>query len=506
MAQNAKKNKTATKKSTNSRKTNPTTKMNWAQLMSRKRLGVEASPSDKNPQFPETISIEERTQFESDIDRIIYSGAFRRLGRKTQVHPLAANDHIHTRLAHSLEASRMGKALGRAIGVELKRQKKLPRDISPEDISTVVQAASLAHDLGNPPFGHGGEEAMAHWFEINGPEFFKFFNKEYQNDLINFEGNAQGFRILTQTERRLFKGGVRLTCATLAAFQKYPWTSQKKGKKFGAFLSEKNILEQVAKETGLIQKNDHEWCRHPLAYLVEAADDICYAIIDIEDAVELKIITYERARDALLSAFDSDSAKRIREDLNPEGNSRENLAIIRSHIFDIAVPAVKEGFMNGYDDIMSGVMSGSIFGKMQEYKRFNQFILDAKKIAHEEIFKDRRKIENEIGAYAIFDTTLKAFCEAAINKARVLSHDPKRSESSEKRQSDTALSWKSDLVLKLLGHHAPSGTNVPGEQETWTEYQCLRRVIDYVSGMTDNYATYISKQLQGMGFSGGQRP
>ncbi len=488
-------NKIAPKKG---RKTNINTEkviMDWSRLMSKKRLG-------SNGNTP--AASEYRTEFESDIDRIIYSGAFRRLGRKTQVHPLAANDHIHTRLTHSLEASRMGKALGKAIGQRLKEKEKLPNDVSPEDIATVVQAAALAHDLGNPPFGHGGEEAMAHWFELNGPDFFKFFNKEHQNDLINFEGNAQGFRILTQIERRLFEGGIKLTCATLAAFQKYPWTSKKKEKKFGAFLAEKEILEKVANEVGLIKKNEYEWCRHPLAFIVEAADDICYAIIDIEDAVELKIINYSEAEKILLSSFDKSQKNKIKRDLNPSNNTRENLAIIRGHIFNIAVPAVTEGFMLSYDDIMSGEGPKNVFDKMQKFQKFNQFIIEAKLLAREKIFHDRRKIENEIGAYAIFDSILSSFCEAAINKARVLSHGPD-GQNNQLDNKDTALSWKSDLVLKLLGQHAPSTSNAPNSG-TWTEYQSLRRVIDYVSGMTDNYATYIAKQLQGMGFSGGQRP
>jgi dGTPase len=221
--------------------------MNWDRLLSKKRLGVETDQSTPG---------EGRSVFEADIDRVVYSGAFRRLSRKTQVHPLAANDHIHTRLTHSLEVAQVGRTLGKALGLRIASH--LPEWVSPHDLAAIMQAACLAHDLGNPPFGHSGEEAMVHWFELNGANFFGSLSKDHKWDLVSFEGNAQSFRILTQAENHLFQGGLRLTYATLGTFLKYPWSSRTPEKKFGAFLSEKSILDRVANELGLVNKGNHK--------------------------------------------------------------------------------------------------------------------------------------------------------------------------------------------------------------------------------------------------------
>ena len=211
--------------------------MEWDRLLLRERLGREGEASRPRPG---------RSEFESDIGRIIFSSAFRRLGRKTQVHPLAPNDHVHTRLTHSAEVAYVGRGLGKELGRRIK--KDLPRGTTPDDLGTVVQAACLAHDLGNPPFGHGGEEGMIHWFETKGPAIFRDLTKDHQRDLISFEGNAQGFRIVAQTENHLFQGGLQLTYATLGAFHKYPWTSCKGEKKFGSFLSEEDVLNGVGEQ------------------------------------------------------------------------------------------------------------------------------------------------------------------------------------------------------------------------------------------------------------------
>jgi dGTPase len=181
----------------------------------------------------------------------LFSGAFRRLARKTQVHPLAPNDHVHTRLTHTLEVGYVGRALGCELGTRI--AKELPKGASPYDIGTIVCAACLAHDLGNPPFGHGGEEGMIYWFETQGPSLFKNLSPEHKRDLIAVEGNAQGFRIITQTENHLFKGGLQLTYATLGAFHKYPRTSREGQKKFGCYLAEERILERLGQKLGLVQ-------------------------------------------------------------------------------------------------------------------------------------------------------------------------------------------------------------------------------------------------------------
>lgn len=277
--------------------------MEWKTLLSTKRIGEEKENITKNG----------RTPYESDVDRVTFSSSFRRLSRKTQVHPFSRNDHIHTRLTHSLEVAQVGRSLGKALGAKI--IDKLPEGKSENDLGSIVQAACLAHDIGNPPFGHAGEEAISHWFASSGAPFLNGLKGPTRRDLVRFEGNAQGFRILTQTANHLFHGGLRITCATLAAFCKYPWSSRKvvDSEKFGAFLSEENALNEVAQSTGLILKEKNKWCRHPLAFLTEAADDICYATIDLEDAVELGMLSENDAYNLILSAIDSSTSNSIKK-------------------------------------------------------------------------------------------------------------------------------------------------------------------------------------------------
>lgn len=458
--------------------------MRWDKLLSAQRVGQE----DASP-----LPSDGRSPFDADIERVVFSGAFRRLSRKTQVHPLVANDHVHTRLTHSLEVAQVGKALGKALGKRVKDQ--LPAGTTPDDLGAVVEAACLAHDLGNPPFGHAGEEAMGHWFETNGPKLFRSLSKEHKRDLISFEGNAQGFRMITQTENHLFGGGMRLTYATLGAFMKYPWSSRKSGSKFSAFLTEEPILDRIANELGLINKGKHVWARHPLAHLVEAADDICYAILDLEDAVELRILPFEQVAEPLLRTFEKKDAARIRNGFATKEAFRVNMARLRGPVFDKAMSGAIDGFMKAYDEIMQGNFDGDVYGLLDNSDPRKTLIDSAKSLASEYVFHDPKKVENELGSYSTFETLLDAFCRAADDRAQHLG-SPK---------GEVTLGWKSGLVIKLLGDHAPNERNAP-PGTIWSEYQCLRRAIDYVSGMTDNYAVYVAKQLQGMGFSGGQRP
>ena len=258
--------------------------MNWKSLLSATRLCRDA----------ETVyAANSRTQYDADIDRILFSGAFRRLARKTQVHPLVANDHVHTRLTHSVEVGQVGKALGIGVKRFLLTRPELDGVEEIQHIPSILQAACLAHDLGNPPAGHAGEESMRYWLETNIKRVAPRLGKLWMNDLAAVEGNAQGFRMLTQTENHLFGGGLQLTYATLASFLKYPWTSKHGAKKFSAYLSEEHILKTVAEQVGLLDKGAGKWARHPLAHLVEAADDICYSVVDLDDGVELGILKFE---------------------------------------------------------------------------------------------------------------------------------------------------------------------------------------------------------------------
>lgn len=457
--------------------------MEWERLLSRDRLGKESEASQRRPG---------RSQFESDVGRITFSGAFRRLGRKTQVHPLAPNDHIHTRLTHSAEVAYVGRALGKELGLRIK--KELPKGFGPEDLGTVVHAACLAHDLGNPPFGHGGEEGMIHWFETKGPAIFKDLSKDHQRDLISFEGNAQGFRIVSQTENHLFQGGLQLTYATLGAFHKYPWTSRKGQKKFGSFITEEKILNRVGEKLGLVEKGKSVWCRHPLAHLVEAADDICYSIIDLEDAVELKILSFDKVADFFLEAFTGSEREKIRAAFVPDNNHRVNFSHLRGFVFDKAISAAIEAYMAAYPEIMAGRYDGNIFDLLNADDPVFKMIFGAKTLGRKQVYTDVKKVEMEIGCYATFDTLLTECCDAALNQAAVLND----------KEKETALSWKSGHLMQLLGDHGPNVSRIP--PGGWSQYQCLRRVTDFVSGMTDNYAVYLAGQFRGMAFAGAQRP
>lgn len=268
--------------------------MEWEKLLSTKRFKIENDiiseyiPANKteNPT---------RSDYHQDHDRIVFSRSFRRLGRKTQVHPYANNDHTHNRLIHSVEVGAVGRSLGIKVGESLKNKNLLPNDITPLDIGTIVQTACLAHDIGNPPFGHAGEESLREWFrKEENQQYFSSISKIQLSDLKTYEGNAHALRILCTNEMYRNEGGMRLSCASLGALLKYPWTSDiaESNGKFNIYQSEIKYFQTVAEELGLneIIKNK-KWARHPLSYLMEAADDICYSVIDLEDAVEMGIIS-----------------------------------------------------------------------------------------------------------------------------------------------------------------------------------------------------------------------
>lgn len=460
-------------------------RMEWSKLLSWKRIG----DSHGGPH-----STAGRTEFQIDIDRIIFSSNFRRMSKKTQVHPLAPNDHIHNRLSHSIEVSRVGAGLGQALGASPKVE--LPDGIFPFDIGSIVQAACLAHDIGNPPFGHAGESAIKNWFLSYGNALLESFALEplRKDDLFNFDGNAQGFRILTQTDNHVFSGGHRLTSATLGAFLKYPWTTKENVKKFSAFLSEGEILNKVAEETGMIPKAEGGWCRHPLAFLSEAADDICYGIIDLEDAVELKIIPFSEVFDILTSSLENEEKERIKASFSNPESYRVNLVRLRGAIFDKLIGGAIDGFETAYDDIMTGQFSGDLFSALGNDDPRKHIVRAAKELANRKIYGDTKKVEIELGSSSIYSCLLETFCHAALRCSAHLG-DPK----------NTSIDWKSKLVLRLLGDHSPL-ISKRADGETWNSYECIRRILDFVSGMTDNYAIYVAQQINGDGFTGLQRP
>lgn len=414
----------------------------------------------------------ERTEFLIDFDRIIFSSSFRRLSKKTQVHPLTRNDHIHTRLTHSLEVSCVGRSLGNKVGFWLDDKGELPDYIRPHNVGEIVQAACLAHDIGNPPFGHAGEEAIRDWF--NAPENGKYLSKgKLKNSEISdfkaFDGNAQGFRVITALEMAKDKGGMRLTYPTLASVVKYPISAHdalKKDKcKFNFYENERPLFEKIFDVLGL--KKNGTYRRHPLSYLTEAADDICYRIIDMEDARELKILSYQDIYDTLKPLHSKLLLKQ--ENLKDDIPERRRMAYIRSVVINHLVEGFFSAFIEKYDRIMDGEMSPLIENCDSSIKAYME---NASNIFSNKIMKDSQKTALEIGSYSLYKRLMDIFIPAV--------HDKK---------TNVKLEFREQRALDLLGVNSPTD-----EDSIYTSYL---RVLDFISGMTDNYASFISKQFSG---------
>lgn len=332
--------------------------MDWHTLLTRERLGKAVHTTEELGRSP----------FHKDHDRIIFSGAFRRLGRKTQVHPVSSNDHIHTRLTHSLEVSCVGRSLGMRVGEVLRGV--LPEWCSPADLGMVVQSACLAHDIGNPPFGHSGEDAIRHWFQQAADRgWLDAMSDDERADFLSFEGNAQGFRVLTQLEYHQFDGGMRLTYATLGAYLKYPWSARHaealgyKKHKFGCYQNDMPLLEQIATRLGLPLVEDQRWARHPLVYLMEAADDICYGLIDLEDGLEMDLLDYREVESLLLDLVGDDVPLTYRQ-LGPNDSRRRKLAILRGKAIEHLTNAAAHAFVAQQAPLLRGELVGDLVEHM----------------------------------------------------------------------------------------------------------------------------------------------
>lgn len=450
--------------------------MNWDKLLNPARLGARPPRNELG-----------RSPFNSDHDKIIFSGAFRRLAKKTQVHPLATNDHIHNRLTHTLEVACVGRSLGILVGLRLQEDRKLPDGMYATDIGDIVQSTCLAHDIGNPPFGHTGEEAIRSWFKSEGCRFLVGLKPREVNDLKNFEGNAQGLRVLTTVENHLNEGGMRLTYATLASFIKYPWTSlpavdgqRPRKDKFGVFTAELDVFQEIANAVGLKKQSGDDWyCRHPLVYLMEAADDFCYGILDLEDGLEMNILKWDEIYDILSPVISSENLVDLDRDLAKMSYGRKT-PILRGKVIGAYVNAAADAFIKHEQQYLNGDQTNLI--ELCDQKIRNS-ILAAKDIAKNKIFKHPRKIELEIGSYNVISTLLNVMCAAAHE----WNNDPNE------------MSFRSQRVMDLIGAKTfhPS-IRKPGSKFT-SEYLALIRVVDFISGMTDNYATFLAKQFNGMG-------
>ena len=384
--------------------------MNWEKLLSLKRFGDTQKRERKDQD-------ETRLGFEVDYDRIIFSSEFRSLQDKTQVVPLSSEDFVHTRLTHSLEVSVVGRSLGRKVGLKIleKHPELETHGYQANDFGAIVASASLAHDIGNPPFGHSGEKSIGQFFiSGKGKDFSKDLTKKQYQDLCDFEGNANGFKILTQS-RIGREGGLRLSYATLGAFVKYPKeslpikpTTNVSHKKYGFFQSEAGIFSEIAQELGLSKDSIGSYTRHPLAYLVEAADDICYTIIDFEDGINLGLIEEEFALEYLINL--------VRDSINTNkyhqlSNTTDRISYLRALSINTLINESVEIFMNNEEEIIKGVFESSLLDR----SKYKAQISDIIKISVENIYESKEVIEKEIAGYNLISVLLESYITAANN-------------------------------------------------------------------------------------------
>ncbi|RTY94014.1 deoxyguanosinetriphosphate triphosphohydrolase [Flavobacterium sp. GT3R68] len=388
--------------------------MNWEQLLSLKRQGDTSKRLRKEQD-------DTRLGFEVDYDRIIFSSAFRSLQDKTQVIPLSKTDFVHTRLTHSLEVSVVGRSIGRLVGKKIIEKYPHLQEIHGfhmNDFGAIVAAACLAHDIGNPPFGHSGEKAIGEYFSIGNGQKYKdqVTEKEWQ-DLIDFEGNANGFSVLTSS-RPGNEGGLRISYATLGAFMKYPKESLPKkptsaiaDKKYGFFQSDKAFFEDVAQELGMISNksgNDIGFERHPLAYLVEAADDICYTIIDFEDGMNLGLVSEDFALEYLIKLVkDSIDTKKYHALTTKE----DRISYLRALAIGSLINDAVRVFMENETDILEGRFPHALTDKSKYKAQMDDII----KLSVKKIYQSREVIEKELTGYQIINTLLDKFITAFNN-------------------------------------------------------------------------------------------
>lgn len=444
--------------------------MNWEQLLSLKRFG------DTNKRLRKEQD-ETRLGFEVDYDRVIFSSEFRSLQDKTQVIPLSKTDFVHTRLTHSLEVSVVGRSLGRKAGQRLIEKHPYLQNIhgyQANDFGAIVAAAALAHDIGNPPFGHSGEKSIGEFFKTGKGVKFKdkLTQKEYQ-DLCDFEGNANGFKILTES-RPGREGGLRLSYATLGAFIKYPKESLPKkptthiaDKKYGFFQSEKSVFLDVVKELGLVKRsndNDISFSRHPLTYLVEAADDICYTIIDFEDGINLGLIQEEYALEYLINLVRGSINTSKYHELT---TTQDRVSYLRALAINTLINEAVELFIENEEAILDGTFSKALL----DLSKYKAQIKDIIQISISNVYQSEEVIDKEISGYEVLNQLLSVYTDAVDNKL------------------NNSLSSFNSLVLKSL----PKTVNLNNDNL----YTCLMAVCNYISKLSDSNAILTYRKLKG---------
>lgn len=448
-----------------------TTALTWGRLLPDSRSGGSPEPASSA-----------RSPFQRDHDRILFSGPFRRLADKTQVFPLPVDDHVHSRLTHSLEVATIGRSLGNLVGRRLQDSGiALPPGRDARDVGDCVAAACLAHDLGNPPFGHVGEQAIQEYFARHAPDgLLDGLTEREQRDLLRFEGNAQAFRILTRLEQPWRGGGLGLTHATLGAFMKYPCTSDAGGrkdrgrsaKKHGVMAQELAVWEEAARALGL-ERHDAvlpHWPRHPLAFLTEAADDVAYLLLDLEDGFRLRHVSeadYLRLVRPLAGA--SGEQPEATQEL-PSRNSRlDRAGWLRARAIDTLVHELADAFLAHAD----GILAGTFDDELRRFIPHADALKAVEKVCLEQCYNARDVLKMELAGAEAIQGLLDCFVSALLEKGTL------RGEHQRKLRS---------MVISDQG----------------SRYEQLVRITDHIAGMTDNYAVRLYRELRGMRYPGGR--
>jgi len=436
-------------------------KMNWLQLISNRRLGQEHRHAERH---------DDRTEFKRDYDRLVFSAPFRRLQNKTQVFPLPGSVFVHNRLTHSLEVASVGMSLGSDVARHLCAKNADFIDTFVPEIGQIVATACLAHDLGNPPFGHSGEKAIQTFFtEGKGLYLKERVSPAFWADITRFDGNANAFRLLTHSFKGRRQGGFAMTYSTLASIVKYPYPAGRATKnKFGFFTSERAAYESIAAALGIPQTAPERWARYPLVYLVEAADDICYEIMDLEDAYKLKILSYDETASLMLAFFDEMGKNRILQRIGDEEltDPNEKIQYLRACVIGLLEHECVETFIAHEDDILEGTLSGSLIDHIspqpcQAYRRCAQ-------LSRQRIYKSQPVLDVELSGYRIMATLMELMTDAIEHPSRYYSQ-------------------------QLIGRVSSQYDITNDDLETR-----LMAVIDYISGMTDVYALDVYQKICGI--------
>ena len=440
--------------------------MEWKQLISNKRFGQEHKHAERH---------DDRSEFKRDYDRLIFSSAFRRLQNKTQVVPLLGSIVVHNRLTHSLEVASVGMPIGNDISRRVIQKQPDLKDTLVEEIGTIVSAACLAHDLGNPPFGHSGEKAIQTFFsEGPGLKIKSMVSSEFWDDITHFEGNANAFRILTHRFKGRRQGGFVMTYSMLASIVKYPFASSLAGNhgKFGFFASEAESYRKIADELGIFCKSAPgeplKYARHPLVYMVEAADDICYEIMDIEDSHKLQILSFAETEHLLLSFFDEEIQQKRRQRIIDEELTDENEKVVymRASVIGKLENECVAAFLAHEEEILAGTFEGSLIDHISE--RQKKAYQECEKISYSKIYQSKPVLDIELSGYQIMATLMKVFVEAAVNPSRF---------------------YSKQLLRRVSSQYDIENENLE---------ERIMAVLDYISGMTDIYALDIYQKINGI--------